>query len=178
MNSRDEKNSDPCQLQVLPQGARPLTFSDRLRLLALRLLMAVERRLGRSRSSLLTVLGASEMKSKTVLAGDTSSEHGLVEGNWVEVRSLDEIRSTLDANNRCKGLEFMQGMEQYCGRHLRVRKKVRAIFDERAWRMLSIRNTFLLEDCICDGRGMHDKEGCDRCCFYFWKDSWLKKLPD
>jgi hypothetical protein len=69
----------------------------------------------------------------------------------------------------------MPGMEKHCGRGFRVRKRVRAIFDERAWRMLKIKNTFLLDDCVCEGRGMYDKEGCDRCCYYFWKADWLIK---
>jgi hypothetical protein len=177
MSDRDEANRNACQLQVLPQGGEPLALSDRLRLLALRLLSAAERRLGRSRPHFKPVPNACEEGPESDLAGAASAVTGLAEGDWVEVCSLDEIRKTLDASNRCKGLEFMPGMEQFCGRRLRVRKKVRAIFDERAWKMLRIRNTFLLEGSICDGRGMYNKEGCDRCCFYFWKDSWLKKLP-
>ncbi len=63
--------------------------------------------------------------------------------------------------------KFMPHMAKYCGRAIRVKKKLRTIFDEKAWKMRQIKNTFLLEDCICDGRGMYTLEGCDRCCFYF-----------
>lgn len=157
-----------CQLQVLPDAAEALTVPDRLRLLGLRLIRAAERRLGGS-AMLHAAVPASDVLSPA------SPRGAIEEGDWVRVLSLAEIRATLDAARRCKGLEFMPGMEQFCGQRMRVRKKVRAMFDERAWRMIRIRDCYLLDDCVCEGRGMFDKEGCDRCCYYFWKESWLVK---
>ncbi|WP_144400077.1 hypothetical protein [Geobacter pickeringii] len=161
---------DPnCQLQVLPDAAEALAVTDRLRLLGLRLLRAMERRLG-GPAGLRAAVPASDVLPPA------SPGEAIEEGDWVRVRSLAEIRATLGASQRCKGLEFMPGMEQFCDRRMRVRKKVRTMFDERAWRMIRIRDCFLLDDCVCEGRGMFDKEGCDRCCYYFWKDSWLVKM--
>jgi hypothetical protein len=37
------------------------------------------------------------------------------------------------------------------------------------------RPRYLLDEAICDGAGMYDKEGCDRCCFYFWTDRWFRR---
>jgi hypothetical protein len=94
------------------------------------------------------------------------------------VLSYEELQATLDAKGRCDGLEFMEGMQKFCGRRLRVRKRVQMMFDERAWRMVRVRRPrYLLDEAICDAIGMYDKEGCDRCCFYFWTDHWFRKEP-
>lgn len=167
---------DPhCQLQVLPEAATPLSITDRLRLLMLRCLQAAERRLGRHFPPAGMSLSDNQSGGSMPLS---THGHEIAEGDLVEVLSLEEIRVTLDASGRYKGLEFMPGMEVFCGHRLRVKKKVRAIFDERAWRMLSIKNCFLLEGAACEGLGMYDKEGCDRCCYYFWKDGWLRKIKE
>ena len=41
-------------------------------------------------------------------------------GDWVEVRSREEILATLDENGRLEELPFMPQMFQYCGRRFRV----------------------------------------------------------
>jgi len=99
-------------------------------------------------------------------------------GDLAEILPLDEIRKTLDQNGRCNGLQFMLGMEKLCGRRARVLKKVRTIFDERLWKMVRIRDTYLLEGVICDGRDVFEGEGCDRSCFFFWKENWLRKIVE
>lgn len=174
--SNTEKQYDAnCQLQVLPDACDPPGISDRLRYLALRVLVALEKRLGRSGYVVQRAgRGAPVEVSAAQLRPETDSGT-IAEGDRVVVRSVEEIRSTLDGNGRCRGLSFMPDMERYCGGSFLVRKRVRAIFDERAWRMLKIKNTVLLDDCICEGRGMYGQEGCDRCCYYFWKEDWLKK---
>ncbi len=41
-------------------------------------------------------------------------------GDWVEVKSADEILATLDAQGCYEALPFMPEMLQYCGRRFRV----------------------------------------------------------
>jgi hypothetical protein len=176
--NEDKQQIDPiCQLQVIPEASDGLTLKDRLRLSFLRLIRACERRLGYAPHLLPPQQDENQSAViKTLI--EARLHRGFYEGDWVEVKSMAEIKITLDNQLRCKGLEFMPGMSQFCGNRLRIRKTVRAIFDERAWRMLKIKKTYLLEDAICDGRGMYEKEGCDRCCYYFWKENWLKRLPE
>jgi hypothetical protein len=97
-------------------------------------------------------------------------------GDIVEILSLPEVRETLDENGCCEGLGFMEPMERYCGRRSRIVKKVRMIFDERRWRTVRLKNVYLLENIVCNGRGVFHGEGCDRMCYFFWKDAWLKKV--
>jgi hypothetical protein len=68
-------------------------------------------------------------------------------------------------------------MTRYCGTTQRVMKRVQFFFDERAWKMVRCR-AVLLEAVICDGRDMGAGEGCDRSCFFYWKDAWLERLED
>ncbi len=94
-------------------------------------------------------------------------------GELVEVKSVDEILATLDGNRRHKGLLWMTGMQKYCGRRYRVHRRVQRIILESDGEMRNMRNTVLLEGVLCDGR---EFGGCDRCCFHFWREVWLKRI--
>ena len=93
-------------------------------------------------------------------------------GDLVEVKSEPEIRSTLDIPE-CAGLPFLPEMQQYCGNRYVVFKRVERIFLEESGRTRRLKNTVLLRDVICDG--LH--KGCDRSCFFFWREAWLRRIP-
>jgi hypothetical protein len=95
-------------------------------------------------------------------------------GELVEVRSVDEILATLDHHRRHRGLLWMTGMRKYCGGQYRVYKRVERITLESNGELRNMKNTVLLEGVLCDGRGFG---GCDRCCFHFWREAWLKRTP-
>ena len=44
-------------------------------------------------------------------------------GDWIEVRSKEEILRTLDVKGCLDGLPFMPQMFQYCGQRFRVYKR-------------------------------------------------------
>jgi hypothetical protein len=99
---------------------------------------------------------------------------GLQPGEFVEVKSEAEIRRTLDAEGKHRGLGFMPEMWEYCGRRVRVFRRVEKICLENAPRTVrAMKNTVLLENAVCKGGGI----GCDRACFYFWRECWLKRVP-
>jgi hypothetical protein len=50
-------------------------------------------------------------------------------GDWVEVRSKEEILKTLDKNGRLEELPFMPQMFDYCGQRFRVYKRARKTCD-------------------------------------------------
>jgi hypothetical protein len=92
---------------------------------------------------------------------------------WVEVRSKTEILATLDAEGKHKGLRFVPEMFEYCGRRVQVFKRVNKICLEESPDVRRIRNTVLLEGSLCKGGGV----GCDRACFHFWREAWLRRIP-
>ena len=103
---------------------------------------------------------------------------GLKVGDVVEVLSLDDIRATLDANGKHDGLKFLSPMAEFCGRRFRVLKPVRQILDEHNHVMQRTKRTVILEAAICHGQGIYGREGCDRSCFFFWKEAWLRKVEE
>ena len=95
-------------------------------------------------------------------------------GNWVEIRSKEEILATLDADGRLDGMPFMPEMFAFCGKRFEVYKRAHktcdTVFPVRGRRVsdsihLSTR---------CDGSA---HGGCQAGCLLFWKEAWLKPVP-
>lgn len=94
-------------------------------------------------------------------------------GEWIEVRSKEEILRTLDKKGQIDGLPFMPEMFAYCGQRFQVYKRAHKTCDT----VFPIR-----------GRGMHDTVhletrcsgqahgGCQANCLLFWKEAWLKRV--
>jgi hypothetical protein len=101
---------------------------------------------------------------------------GLKAGDWVRVRSKEEIRVTLDRFKELKGCAFLEYMEQYCGTTQRVLQVMERFLDERDYRVKRTRGIILLEGVICHGTPVFGR--CDRCCHLFWREEWLEKLPE
>ena len=95
-------------------------------------------------------------------------------GDWVRVRSLEEIQATLNHWRQLRGCTFMPEMAQYCGTIQRVLKPMQHFVDERDLRVKRSSGIILLEGVMCQGTA--DFGGCDRSCFYFWRAEWLEKL--
>jgi hypothetical protein len=94
-------------------------------------------------------------------------------GEYAQVRSLEEIRSTLDEEERYRGLYFMPEMEEFYGKKYRVFKTVRSITLEFNGEVRKLKSpTVFLEGVYCNGKKHHD---CDRSCLLFWREAWLKR---
>lgn len=93
-------------------------------------------------------------------------------GELVEVRSWAEIEQTLDPGSKAAGLLFMPEMRAFCGMQLRVRKQVHKIVIENGGGVRRLYHTVLLDNAICDGA----RVGCDRSCFFFWREAWLRRV--
>jgi hypothetical protein len=93
-----------------------------------------------------------------------------VAGDWVAVKSAEEVRATLDAKGKLRGLSFVPAQWQSCGRIYRVQKVVRRLMDD-ARQMRPVGHTVLLEGANCDSHegGM----GCGRRCPLMFRDDWL-----
>jgi hypothetical protein len=117
-----------------------------------------------SRGNYVRVRGSLTKTPKEVLA--------LMEGDWVEVKSLGEIQQTLDSQGRNRGLELSAEMVPYCGKKLKVVARVDKIILEITGMMQKIDGTVLLEGSACDG-SFH--RGCPRNNYFLWRDIWLKK---
>ncbi len=98
---------------------------------------------------------------------------GLRVGDWVEVRTADEIFATLDENGALDAMPFMAEMLQYVGRRFPVYKTAHKTCDtatRTGGRRLS--NTVHLQ-LRCSGSG---HGACQAGCLIFWKEAWLKRV--
>ena len=94
-------------------------------------------------------------------------------GQWVEVRSREEILATLDERGRLENLPFMPEMFQYCGKRLRVYKRADKTCDYvSGWSLRRLTDSVHLDGTRCDGEG---HGGCEAGCLIFWKEAWLKR---
>lgn len=92
-------------------------------------------------------------------------------GEWVQVKTEAEIRATLDARGKTRGLLFTGDMTEYAGKRFRVFKRVENLFLEESKQHRKLKNTVILESSYCHGRTFN----CDRSCFLFWKEAWLRR---
>jgi len=94
-------------------------------------------------------------------------------GDWVEVRSKEEILHTLDRDGRLDGMPFMPEMFAFCGKRFQVYKRAHktcdTVFPVRGRR---VDHAIHLET-RCDGSA---HGGCQASCLLFWKDAWLKPI--
>ena len=97
----------------------------------------------------------------------------LIVGDWVEVRSKEEILRTLDQRGQLDGMPFMPEMFAYCGKKFQVFKRAHktcdTVFPIRGRR---VDRTIHLET-RCDGQG---HGGCQAGCLLFWKEAWVKPI--
>ena len=95
-------------------------------------------------------------------------------GDWVEVRSQEEILATLDANGWLDGMPFMPEMLRFCGKKFQVHKRAHKTCDYSGPKPRSRRvdRTVHLKT-HCDGSA-HD--GCQAGCLLYWKEEWLKPV--
>ena len=106
--------------------------------------------------------------------GNSSSAIGLRAGDWVEVRSAEEILATLDEDSSLDALPFMPEMLQYCGKRLRVFKVAHKTCDTLETHMnRRMQSAVHLEGIRCDGES---HGGCQAGCLIFWKEAWLRRV--
>ena len=94
-------------------------------------------------------------------------------GEWVEVRTCEEILATLDERGRLENLPFMPEMLPCCGKKFRVVKRSdKTCQNIEGWSIRQMTNSVHLEGIRCDGAG---HGGCQAGCLIWWKEAWLKR---
>jgi hypothetical protein len=97
----------------------------------------------------------------------------LMVGQWVEVRSKEEILQSLDKRGRLEEMPFTPQMFQYCGKRFQVFKRAHKTCDPiYTMASRSLANGIHL-NLRCDGKAYG---GCQVGCLLFWKEQWLKPV--
>jgi hypothetical protein len=99
---------------------------------------------------------------------------GLKVGDQVEVRSLADIRATLDADGCLDGLPFQTEMAAFCGRRFVVYRVVDKIYDyRRTSKLRRVKRAVALAAVRCSGA---DHGGCQAQCSLIWKEDWVRRV--
>lgn len=96
-------------------------------------------------------------------------------GERVRVKSREEIVSTLDRDNRNRGMTFDPEMLRYCGRQATVLERVERIIDEKTGRMTRLRNPCIVLDGVVCTADYHRL--CPRGIYPYWREIWLERVP-
>lgn len=113
--------------------------------------------------------------------GKTPSERipGLQPGDWVVIKSKEEIEETLNRRQRNRGLFFDIEELPYCGRRMRLLQKVDRIIDERTGAMRGLPNDcWIIEGAYCEGVFSRHRLFCTRQIYSFWREIWLRRADE
>jgi hypothetical protein len=89
----------------------------------------------------------------------------LVPGELVQIKTVNEIKATLDANKKHRGFYFDVEMVPFCVRTCRVRARVNQIIEKPTGKMVK-GDWILLEGTACT-RKYH--RSCARAIFPYWR---------
>jgi len=103
-----------------------------------------------------------------------TAELHLEPGEFVQVKSKEEILATLDRRNRNRGLLFDSEMLRYCGGTYRVVKRVNQIVDEKTGKILRMKGPCIILEgsaCVSEYHRL-----CPRAIYHYWREGWLRRV--
>ena len=112
------------------------------------------------------LVGPKSKSSKTDL--------GLQPGDWVRVKSREEIAQTLDSASRNRGLIFEPEMSEYAGQRFQIDYAIKKMIHEETGAMIKLNNTVVLKGLVCHGLCA---KSCPRSNYWFWREDWLERIP-
>ncbi len=98
---------------------------------------------------------------------------GLQPGEYVEVRSADEIRDTVGPSGMNRGLSFEPDMTSFIGQKHQVAFRVEKMIHEETGKMVRLTNTVALKNVHCTGACT---KNCPRSQAHFWREAWIKRV--
>ena len=101
---------------------------------------------------------------------------GLKAGDWVVIKSKEEIEATLNPQQRNRGLYFDIELLPFCGRKMRLLQKVDKIIDEKNGVMMALPNDcWIVEGAFCAGYQSRRRLFCTREIYPFWREIWFTR---
>ncbi len=99
-------------------------------------------------------------------------------GEWVQVRSREEILATLTPGGRNRGMWFDREMTPYCGGTFRVEQRITRFIDDtrNIGRMVELgTEAVTLEGVVCSGELSMYRWFCPRQVTPYWRECWLRR---
>lgn len=101
---------------------------------------------------------------------------GLQPGEWVRVKTKEEILQTLDWRNRNRGLWFDREMLRYCGARFRVLRRVDRLIEEKSGRLVRLKTPSVFLDGVTARGDLHRFNPQND--YILWREIWLERLDD
>lgn len=111
------------------------------------------------------------------LARTPATDLNLQVGDWVQVKSLSEIQTTLDRKGCNRGLWFDRpAMASYCGRKMFVSRRISRMLNEQNGEMMELQQpAIVLSEAACNG--LH-RRFCTRGSLLYWREIWLERVAE
>jgi hypothetical protein len=104
---------------------------------------------------------------------------GLQVGELVEIKSAEEILSTITVNGFNRGMRYDMEMHKYCGERHRVEKIVEKLINESTGKLMTMRTPCVqLEDVYCRAECTPLRLGCPRAQSTYWREIWLRRVNE
>src|SRR5262249_26547100 len=85
--------------------------------------------------------------------------------------------TTIDTNNKNRGMYWGPEMVPYCGGVYRVLKRVNKIINEQTGRMQEMKTPcIILDSVICESRYSECRMFCPRSIYPYWREIWLERV--
>ena len=108
-----------------------------------------------------------------------TEELNLQPGEFVQIRSYEEILATLDGRNKNRGLYFDSEMVPFCGGKYRVMDRVERIVNEKTGEMSKLPGAcIMMEGVICRSWYSDRRIACPRAIPSYWREIWLKRAEE
>lgn len=102
---------------------------------------------------------------------------GILPGEYVQVKTREEIASTLTPKGKERGLWFDREMLPFCGGTYRVKRRVNRFINDRTCQMIELKTDCVtLEGVVCSGEHSYFRHFCPRAIYPFWRESWLRRV--
>lgn len=98
-------------------------------------------------------------------------------GEWVEVKTPQEIDETITTDGMNRGMRYDMEMRKYSGERYRVQMRVDRLINEKTGKMTKMKNPCIqLEQVYCRAQCTDRRLGCPRASNTYWREIWLKRV--
>lgn len=100
-------------------------------------------------------------------------------GDLVRVKSFEEIRKTIDAQENNRGMAFDAELVPFCGGTYRVKVRIEKFIDEKTGKMRTMKTpAVILEGVFCQSRYSYCRMFCPRAIYSWWREIWLERVEE
>jgi hypothetical protein len=97
-------------------------------------------------------------------------------GEWVRVKSAEEIAQTITVDGFNRGMRHDPEMLKYSGKCFRVQQRVDKLINEKNGKMVRMKAPCIqLENVFCRAEFTKDRLGCPRASSTYWREIWLER---